>query len=345
MAANTAQSAGQAKPTIGFAGLGSMGTRMATRLRDADYPLVVYNRTPAKTQPLAQRGAQVAPSPADLGRQCDVVIVMVTNDDALRELVLGEQGALGGMRQNTTLISMSTVAPATTHQLQREATRRGVWLLDAPVSGSTPQAEQGTLAIFVGGEKQCYERMRPILTTMGQQTLYMGPSGMGNAMKIVANTLLGVEMQAIAEALALGERAGLDKPRLRDALQAAHLVTPGQQAKLANAVANQYPPTFALELMYKDFGLIQALAAQMMVPMPATAAAQQMCAAELTAHTRRDANDQRAAQPEDFSAVIRFMEELATPNGSASSPAAASTEAADGDGTTRTQQKAGTHAL
>ncbi len=344
MASSNSQTSGQQKPMIGFAGLGRMGTHMATRLADAEYPLVVYNRTPEKTRALAQKGAQVAASPSELGRQSDVVIVMVSNDEALRELALGERGALSGMRRNTTLISMSTVAPATTHELHHEATRRGVWLLDAPVSGSTPQAEQGTLTIFVGGDEQYYERMKPILTTIGQQALYMGPSGMGNAMKMVANTLLGVEMQAIAEALALGERAGLEKQRLRDALQAARLTTPGQQAKLANAVANDYPPAFALDLMYKDFGLILALAAQLRVPMPATAVAQQMCAAELAAHTRRDDSDGQAGQSEDFSAIIRFMEELAATNGSAPHPHAPDGAASD-DAATAAQQKAGTHAF
>jgi len=340
------QANAQAKPTIGFIGLGGMGTRMATRLRDAGYPLVVYNRTPDRTRALAQMGAQVAIAPADLSRQSDVVIVMVTNDAAQREVVLGEHGALSGMRQQTTLIAMSTVAPATTHELLQEATRRGVWLLDAPVSGSTPQAEQGALAIFVGGDEQRFERMKPILTTMGQQTMYMGPSGMGNVMKIVANTVLGVEMQALAEALALGERSGLDKAHMRDALQAAHLVTPSQQAKLANAVGDQYPPTFALELMYKDFGLIQALAAELRVPMPATAVAQQMCAGELTAHARRAGA--QARQPEDFSAIIRFMEDLAAADGRTSplAPTSSTGRATDDqDPTSPTQQKAGTHAL
>jgi len=288
------------KERIGFVGLGRMGTPMAERILQAGYPLTVYNRSKVKTQPFVQRGAQAVETPRDLAGCSDVILCSVTDDAALRAVMLGPDGVLAGARTGATVIDMSTVSPTISRELAQAAPARGVSMLDAAVSGSMPQAEQGSLTIFVGGAQDAYERVKPILDLLGTAIFHMGPSGAGSTMKLVVNTLLGVGLQAIAEAIALGEKAGLRKDRLLDVLGQTAVVAPGHKAKLANALREEYPATFALGLMYKDFGLILDAAAELAVPMPATAVARQMCAAERV-----------KGREEDYSAVIRLMESLA----------------------------------
>ena len=297
-------SEGAQKPRIGFLGLGHMGTPMARRLLDAGYALTVYNHTVERAEQFAPGRAGVARTPREAAERSDVLIVMLSDDTAVRETLLGEQWALDGLARGAVVIDMSTVAPETNRSLAEEARGRGVEVLDAPVSGSVPQAEQGTLVIFVGGERATFERCLPILQGMGQRVFYMGASGAGNTMKLVVNTLLGVEMQAIAEAVALGEKAGLERGTLLETLGQTAVIAPSHKAKLENAARSAYPPTFALGMMHKDFGLILELAARLAVPMPATAASAQISEAEY-------ASREGAGEDEDFSVVVRLMERLA----------------------------------
>jgi 3-hydroxyisobutyrate dehydrogenase len=296
------------KPRIGFLGLGHMGTPMAQRLLDAGYPLTVYDHTAERAEQFARGRAQVARTPREAAERSDVLVLMLADDEAVREVVLGEAGALAAAKQSAVLLDMSTVSPEANRRLATAGRARGVEVLDAPVSGSVPQAQQGSLVIFVGGERGAFERCLPILQVMGQHVFHMGPSGAGNTMKLVVNTLLGVEMQAIAEALALGEKAGLERGTLLDVLGQTTVIAPSHKAKLENASKSAYPAAFALGMMQKDFGLILEEATRLSVPMPATAAAAQMCDAEL-ALEQRAASGERAE--EDFSAVIRLMEGLA----------------------------------
>lgn len=288
------------KPRIGFIGLGLMGSRMAPRLLDAGYPLTVYNRTKDKTRPLAQRGADVADTPRALAAGSDVVISVLTDDAAVKSAVMGPDGAIAGASPGTLLIDASTVYPETSRQVFEAARARGIAMVDAAISGSTPQAEQGALLFFVGGEQDSYQRAKPILETIGKQAFHMGPSGAGTTMKLAVNTILGVGLQAIAEAIALGQKAGLDRERFLEVLAQTPLIAPAHRAKLDNARRDDYPVTFELGTMYKDFGLILRKAAELAVPMPATAVAQQMCAAERAKGIR-----------EDYSATIGLMEEMA----------------------------------
>jgi 3-hydroxyisobutyrate dehydrogenase-like beta-hydroxyacid dehydrogenase len=284
---------------------------MAGRLLAAGYPLGVYNRTPDRARPLAERGARVYDSPRDLAQNADVVLSSLTDDAAVEQALLGDGGALAGARAGATLIDLSSVSPATSRKVAAAAQSRGVDALDAAVSGSTPLAEAGTLVMFVGGDRATYDRNRPILDVIGQPNFYLGPNGAGTSMKLVANTLLGVGVQALAEAIALGEREGLDKNVLLDVLGQTTVVSPSQKSKLELARTEEYPVTFALRLMFKDFGNILRTAEERAVPMPVTAAAAQICAAE-----------QAKGREEDFSAVIRATEELAgVPPQQAASPA------------------------
>lgn len=289
-----------AKPRLGFIGLGHMGRHMVQRLIDAGYQMTVYDRTREIAQEVAQKGAKVVATPRELAASCDVILSSVTNDAALEVVMYGPDGVLAGTKPGNILIEMSTVSPNTSRRLFEEARNRGVSMIDASVSGSVPQVEQGSLVIFVGGEEEIYQRYKPILNVLGHEIFYIGPSGMGNTMKLVVNTLLGLGLQALAEAIALGEKAGIDRGLLLDVLGKTVVVSPSQKSKLENVRRDEYPVNFALSLMYKDLGLVLNEASELSVPMPSTAAAQQMYAAALVKE-----GDQ------DFGVVIRFMQELA----------------------------------
>jgi 3-hydroxyisobutyrate dehydrogenase-like beta-hydroxyacid dehydrogenase len=198
---------------------------------------------------------------------------------------------------------MSTVSPRASRQLHEAATTRALVVLDAPVSGSTPQAEEGGLVIVVGGDEEVYRRCRSILDVLGKGSFYMGPAGSGTATKLCLNTLLGVGIQALAETIALGFRSGLDHDRLLKMLGETAVLSPSQKSKLEHARTGEYPATFPLRLMYKDFGLISQSALELSVPMPSTAAALQVCAVEHARHGDRE--------DEDFSAVIRTAQQMA----------------------------------
>lgn len=289
----------QTKPALGFIGMGHMGSLMAQRLLQAGYLVTVYDRTGEKAQEMARHGATVADYPRDITAHCDFVLSIVTDNRALEAVMHGPEGALAGARAETTFIEMSTVSPSESRHIYEAAKEKGARMIDAAVSGSTPQVKEGSLVIFVGGEQAVYQQCKPILDHLGQAIFYMGGSGMGTTMKMVVNTLLGLGLQAVAEAIALGEKAGLEKNLLLDVLRQTTVVAPAHKAKLENARKQEYPSAFGLALMRKDFSLITRMAAELSVPMPATAAAEQMYAAALA----RD-------DDEDYSVMLRFMEEL-----------------------------------
>jgi len=288
------------KPSIGFIGMGHMGSHMAQRLLDAGYQVTVYDRTEEKAQELEHRGAMFAQTPKELAANCQVVMACVTNDEAQHDVMFGPDGALAGVHAGLIIIDLSTVSPDASRRLYQAAKEQGVSMIDAAVSGSVPQVEQGSLVIFVGGEQKTYQECKPILDVLGQNSFYMGASGMGTTMKLVVNTLLGLGMQALAEAIALGEKAGVEKGLLLDVLGQTTVLTPGQKSKLENVKREQYPTNFALSLMHKDFSLVLSQAYDVSVSMPATAAAQQMYAAAMA-----------KGMDADFSIMIQFMEELA----------------------------------
>src|SRR6267143_238192 len=250
---------------LGFIGLGAMGSRIAERLQRAGHLLTVYDRNAKRVEALAVKGAAAAWTPAEVAARSDIVLSCVTDDAAV------------------------------------DAVRvKGAAFVDAAMSGSTPQAEQGALVVFAGGEPGAVQRARPILDTIAKTVVHMGQAGAGSTMKLVVNTLLGAGLQILAEALALGEKAGIDRERLAEVLGETAVISPAQRGKLANAVANEFPSTFPVRLMYKDFNLILAHAAALAVPMPTAAVAAQLCAAQ----------DARGPD-EDFSATIRLMRQLA----------------------------------
>jgi 3-hydroxyisobutyrate dehydrogenase-like beta-hydroxyacid dehydrogenase len=292
--------ADEARPHLGFLGMGAMGSRLASRLLHAGYPLLVYDRSRAKTLPLAQLGARIADTPRELAAHAAVVCSSLADDAAVEAVLQGPEGAFEGAEAGALFIEMSTILPETSRALAMAARALGMDLLDAAISGSTPQVEAGTITLLVGGDQTVYERCLPILTCLTERCFYMGPSGMGTSMKLVVNTLLGVGIQVLAEAVALGEKAGLEKGRLLDVLAQTAVISPRQKLAMENVRRDAYPATFALQLMHKDFGLILREAGALRVPMPVTAAAEQISGVELA-----------SGDEGDITVSIRWMEDLA----------------------------------
>ena len=292
--------ADQAK--LGFIGLGNMGSRIAQRLLDHGYVLVAYDIDPAKAEAVAGKRGFAAKNIQELASTVDVVLSCLTNDEAARSVYTGAEGVFAGARPGTVVLEMSTISPDTSRELHSLGARRGIEVLDVAISGSTPAAEQGTVTLLAGGNRELFRAAKPIFQTIAKQYFLLGDSGSGTAMKLVVNTLLGLGMQAIAEAVALGEKSGLDRERLLEVLSKTAVIAPAHLGKLARVAVNDYSPQFPLRLMNKDFDLILKAASKEHVSMPATEAAFYVNSEELAGN-----NDAE----EDFSAVLRRMEEAA----------------------------------
>ena len=284
---------------LGFIGLGLLGSRIARRLAIAGFPMVVYDLDPAKSAELAGLGVEVAEHPRKLAGEVDVVLSCLPNETAVEEAYQGEN-ILKSARPGTWIIELSTISPEASRGLHEAARQFEISVLDVAVSGSTTSAEAGTLTLFGGGDAADFEAAAAVFAAIAKQWFYMGPSGSGVAMKLVVNTLLGVGMQAVAEAVALGSKLGIERDLLFDTLAKTAVVAPAHTGKLITAKHGDYSPQFPVRLMRKDFGLILNAAARSGLTMPATEAAAIV-------------NDAVASSgsEEDFSAVIRRMEQEA----------------------------------
>jgi len=282
---------------IGFIGLGAMGSRMAKRLIDAGFKVVVFDRKRTNVEALAAQGAAIAPNVRTLAMEADVIMSCLSNDEAVMEVY--DDGVVSSASPGNIIIEMSTISPETSRELSRVGKARGLEVLDVAISGGPPVAEQGALTLLAGGNETAFDDCAPIFSAIAKQYFLLGPSGSGTAMKLVVNAVMGVSMQAIAEAVALGEKLGLPRDRLLNVLSQTAVVAPAQQNKLLRAAVNDYSAQFPISLMSKDSHLVLERAAATGVPMPATSAAYQM-------------NLARAArQPDqDYSAVVDLMREL-----------------------------------
>ena len=289
-----------AQSKLGFVGIGYMGRPIARKLLEAGFRLTAYDRHRTKAEELIRYGGTVAENVAELSSSCDVVLSCLASDEAVLNIYRGADGVFANAHRGSLVVDLSTVSPQTSQELSRLGSARGVGVLDVTISGSTPAAEQGALTLFGGGDQGCFAAAESIFRVIARKYFYLGPSGSGATMKLVVNSLLGIGMQAIAEAVALGETAGLDRNRLLDVLSETAVIAPAHAGKLARAMKSDYSPQFPLRLMNKDFGLILNLAAAVGAQMPATRAAFQVNAAQSA-----------QGQEQDFSAVILEMEKQA----------------------------------
>jgi 3-hydroxyisobutyrate dehydrogenase len=250
-----------------------MGAGMGAQLLKAGLPLTVYNRSRERAAPLLERGADWAATPRELARRADILIAMVADDQASRAVWLGDQGALGAVEPGRLAIECSTVSPDWVRELAGVARQRGCAFLEAPVTGSRPQAESGELLFLVGGEAADLERARPVLRAMGRDVVHLGPHGSGAVLKLVNNYLCGVQAAALAEALVVIERSGLDAERALDILAAGAPGSPLLKALGARMRGRDYRPNFALRLMRKDLSYAAELSQACGVPARTGAAA------------------------------------------------------------------------
>ena len=267
----------EARPRLGFVGVGAMGLPMARNLLRAGFPLAFCTRRDEAAETLGAAGGTRLADPAAVAAASEVVLTCLPADAEIEAAVLGAGGVLGALPAGGALIELSTATPLVMERVAERAAERSVAVLDAPVSGGTRGAEAGTLAIMVGGETTDLERCRPIFAALGQQIYHVGPVGMGKVFKLCNQYLVGVTTALVGEALALGVKAGADPRLLVEVLSASS----GASAALTGAapllLAPEPPPVgFRLDLMRKDVGLALALGATLRAPLTAGAAAYQL---------------------------------------------------------------------
>jgi 3-hydroxyisobutyrate dehydrogenase len=282
------------KPRIAFLGLGIMGVAMAHRLLGAGFPLTVFNRSPDKARDLAAKGARVASTPREAAAAAEIIIGMVSDDVASRQLWLGEKGALAGASKGTLLIESSTLSTDWVRELAAAAAAAGCEFLDAPVAGSKPQAIAGELRFFVGGPAGALEKGRPALAVMGGSITHVGPTGSGALIKLINNFLCGVQLVSLAEAMALIEGSGLDRARALEVLNGGAPGSPLVKTTSARMTARDYTPNFQLQLAAKDLRYVMAEAARQGLTL-ATAA---------TAFEIMNRGIQAGRGAQDFSSVV-----------------------------------------
>jgi 3-hydroxyisobutyrate dehydrogenase-like beta-hydroxyacid dehydrogenase len=261
------------KPVIGLIGLGLMGKPMGRNLLKAGFPVVIWNRTKAKADDLVREGARLAASPRDAAAQSEVLITIVSDPPALEEVLWGANGALEGLRRGSVLIDSSTVSPDLARRVAVACAERGADFLDSPVTGGTWGAEKGELVFMVGGKAEVLERVKPVLLATGQRFFHLGPNGAGQTVKLAMNLILALEVDALAEALALVAAGGVAGERLIEVMQSSMARAAVLDVKAPLILKNEFPPSFPLRLMHKDMRLALDLARQEGVTLPATAAA------------------------------------------------------------------------
>jgi 2-hydroxy-3-oxopropionate reductase len=261
---------------IGFVGLGIMGRPMARNLLKAGHTLVVHSRSRGPVDEIVNAGAKAASSPKDVAAQCDVLITMLPNSPDVEQVALGPNGIIEGARRGLIFADMSTISPIVSKKIGQALEAKGVAMLDAPVSGGEKGAIDGALSIMVGGDKAVFEKVLPIFQAMGRTITLLGPLGFGGFTKLANQIIVAVNLTALAEALTLGKKAGLDRELLLTALAGGLAGSKCLEQKKANYVSGTYNPGFKIDLHYKDLGLIMESASALGVPVPTTAVVQQL---------------------------------------------------------------------
>ena len=262
--------------TIGFIGLGIMGRPMAKNLLKAGFPLVVHSRSRGPVDELVQDGAKAAATASEVAGQSDVLITMLPNSPDVELVALGKSGIVEGARSGLIFVDMSTISPIVSQKVGKALEPRGVRILDAPVSGGERGAIDGTLSIMVGGEQSVFDAVLPIFQAMGKTITLLGPLGFGGFTKLANQIIVAVNLTALAEALTLARKAGLDRELTLKALAGGLAGSRCLDQKTANYVAGTYNPGFKIDLHFKDLGLIMESARALGVPLPATAVVQEL---------------------------------------------------------------------
>jgi 3-hydroxyisobutyrate dehydrogenase-like beta-hydroxyacid dehydrogenase len=285
---------------IGFIGLGLMGRPMAMNLLKAGHSVTVWNRTATRAQELVSAGATLAKTPREAAASSDVLMTIVSDPPALESVLWGRQhendGALAGLKTGSIYIDSSTVSPSLVQKISAACKERGVRFLDAPVTGGDWGAREGNLVFMIGGEVETLKEAEPILGVMGKKWFHLGPNGAGQTIKLAMNAILALQVGAMAEAIALVTKAGLNGAQLVEVMQASMARSGVLDVKSPLMLKGDFKPSFPLRLMHKDLGLALDLANQLGVALPATAAAR-----EVYNYVKGEAKEDL-----DYSAVMRF---------------------------------------
>ncbi len=285
---------------VGFVGLGTMGTAMAANLARAGFPLTVWNRTPGRAEDLKALGATEAATPAELGRNADIVVSCVADTPDVEAVLLGADGVAAGAAEGTLIIDCSTISPSATRGFGERLAEQGIRMIDAPVSGGSEGAQKATLTIFLGGEAADVERGRPVLEAMGKTITHLGPLGSGQAAKAVNQVILAGGYLGVAEGIVLAIKAGLDPEQLVQALSGGAARSWVLENRSARMIANDYPLGFKTALHRKDLGIALQLAQEVGAALPVSA----LCAQVETGLIAQGHGD------EDMSSVARTVRAL-----------------------------------
>src|SRR6202162_292171 len=290
------------KPTVGFSGLGLTGGPMAKNLAKAGFPLIVWNRTREKAEELVRESAGLdvkgGANPRETAGKADILLTIVSDPPALEEVLWGQNGAIEGLRRGATYVDSSTVSPDLVRRIGTACAQREVGFLDAPVTGGTWGAEKGELVFMVGGEKEVLERAKPVLEMLGKRIFLLGPTGAGQTVKLAMHLILALQVEALAEALALVSTEGIPGERLIEVLQASMARAAVLDVKAPLILKNEFPPSFPLRLMHKDIRLALELARQEGITLPAAAAS----------YATYSAVKEASKDDPDYAAVARFWQ-------------------------------------
>lgn len=287
--------------TVGFIGLGIMGRPMARNVLAAGFQLVVYDLMPEPVQELVAAGATAATSPAEVARVADVVLLCLPDSPDVEAAMTGDQGLLAGVRPGQIVVDMSTISPVTARAMAEKAAAKGVKLLDAPVSGGQVGAVNGTLSIMVGGDAGALEQVRPVLSAMGKTILHLGESGAGQVAKACNQLVIAVTIEAVAEAMVLASKAGVDPAKVRAALLGGYAYSRVLEGHGERFLERNFTPGFRTRLQYKDLNIALDAGRAYGAPMPAAALVHQLYAAMMA----------RGEGDLDHSALVTLLEEMA----------------------------------
>jgi 2-hydroxy-3-oxopropionate reductase len=290
-----------ATSTVGFIGLGIMGRPMARNVLKAGFPLVVYDLQAAPVAEFVTIGASAASSPRAVAEQADIVLLCLPDSPDVLAAMQGPNGVLAGVRPGQILVDMSTISPVVARDLAASVAAVGATLLDAPVSGGEMGAQAGALSIMVGGEGAALERVMPVLRTMGQRILHMGDSGAGQVTKACNQIVIAVAIEAVAEALVLAAKAGVDPAQVREALLGGHAYSKVLEHQGARFLGHNFTPGFRTRLQYKDLNIALEAGRAYGAPLPATALVHQFYGALLA----------QGASDADHAILVTLLEGLA----------------------------------
>ena len=291
----------ETKPSLGLIGLGIMGRPMARNLLRAGYDLVVHDIDRSAVDALVAEGATAGTSPRHVGKATDVLIMMLPDSPEVRAVYLGPDGAFEVLRPGWLAIDMSSIAPSTARELAARAAAGGAEMLDAPVSGGDKGAIAGTLSVMVGGADAAFERALPILSALGKTIVHVGPAGAGQVVKVCNQVVVAVVIEAVAEALVLGAKAGVDPVQIADVLQGGLAATKVLEMRRENMLSGRFDPGFRIRLHLKDLKNALELARETNVALPAAAQVEQLMRA-MAAAGRADY---------DHSGLVTLVEDLA----------------------------------